>query len=123
MITIPNDQRDPMRLEGKLESKQQDHTGKTYVPIHKDIDKLIQKHEDFLGKYGFQIDERMKKLPYMYWTAKMHKDPTSQRFIAASASCTTKCLSNALTVILRQCFYCHANYCRQLPGMNRMWLC
>ena len=41
-----------------------------------------------------------KKLPYLYWTAKLHKSPVKHRFIAGSSKCTTKELSSLLTKIL-----------------------
>ena len=38
-----------------------------------------------------------KRLPYLYWTLKLHKSPVKRRFIAGSSKCTTKQLSSLLT--------------------------
>ena len=42
---------------------------------------------------GTELFDNDKRLPYLYWTPKLHKFPVKHRFIAASSKCTTKQLS------------------------------
>ena len=42
---------------------------------------------------GFEITEKEKTLPIMYWIPKMHKNPTGARFIIASKKYSTKQIS------------------------------
>ena len=60
-----------------------------------------------------------------YWTAKMHKNPVSQRFIAASNRCCTKTLSSLLTTLLgelykRVCFNC--TKMKRNTGVDHCWI-
>ena len=49
---------------------------------------------------GIELSDDDKKLPYLYWTPKLHKSPVKHRFIAGSSKCTTKQLSSLSTKIL-----------------------
>ena len=49
---------------------------------------------------GIELSDDDKRLPYLYWTPKLHKSPVKHRFIAGSSKCTTKQLSSLLTKIL-----------------------
>ena len=49
---------------------------------------------------GIELSDDDKKLPYLYWTPKLHKSPVKHRFVAGSSKCTTKELSSLLTKIL-----------------------
>ena len=49
---------------------------------------------------GIELSDDDKKLPYLYWTPKLHNSPVKHRFIASSSKCTTKELSSLLTKIL-----------------------
>ena len=46
------------------------------------------------------MSEENKKLPYLYWTPKLHKVPFKYRFIAGSSKCTTKDLPCLLIKVL-----------------------
>ena len=46
------------------------------------------------------VNTHDKRLPYLYWTPKLHKSPVKHRFIAGSSKCTTKQLPSLLTKIL-----------------------
>ena len=61
----------------------------------------------------------------MYWIPKLHKNPYKQRFIAGSAKCSTKGLSQLLTTLLTAVkdglqSYCETTYSRN--GINQMWI-
>ena len=51
---------------------------------------IITEHIDKMKKVRIDIQEDQLQLPILLWLPKMHKNPTKQRFIAASHSCTTK---------------------------------
>ncbi len=52
----------------------------------------LQRVTEFGEKYGFSLEKAQEKLATLYWTAKMHKNPTAERFIASSSKCVTKVL-------------------------------
>ena len=57
-------------------------------------------HDTFMKSFGIELSDDDKRLPYLYWTPKLHKSPVKHRFIAGSSKCTTKQLSSLLTKIL-----------------------
>ena len=70
--------------------------------------------------------EEADDLPFLYWIPKMHKKPYSkQRYIAASARCSTKPLSAILTkclkVIEKQHRFIGKRYFTN-HGINPMWI-
>ena len=52
------------------------------------------------AKFGLFIDEDHSKLPTLYWSHKLHKQPYKSRFIANSGACITTELSTLLTSCL-----------------------
>ena len=66
-----------------------------------------------------------KRLPYLYWTLKLHKSPVKHRFIAGSSKCYTKQLSSLLTKILTVIKTGLEKYCgikTSHTGVNNMWI-
>ena len=61
---------------------------------------IVNTHDTFMKSLGIELSDDDKKLPYLYWTPKLHKSPVKHRFIAGSSKCTTKELSRLLTKIL-----------------------
>ena len=61
-----------------------------YEKINNNDKEIIQQHKSFLTKFNLQTDE---KIPFLYWTAKLHKNPPSQRFITSGRNCTIQPLS------------------------------
>ena len=43
-----------------------------------------------MKSFGIELSDDDKRLPYLYWTPKLHKSPMKHRFIAGSSKCTTK---------------------------------
>ena len=72
---------------------------------------------------GIELSGDGKRLPYLYWTPKLHKSPVKHRFIARSSKCTTKELSSLFTKILsyedwtRKCSIKTSH-----TGVNNMWI-
>ena len=60
---------------------------------------IVNTHDTFTKSLGIELSDDDKKLPYLYWTPKLHKSPVKHRFIAGSSKCTTKELSSLLTKI------------------------
>ena len=75
----------------------------TYQPCDIPVDTIINTHLLFATSVGLKLSEDDKKLRYLYWTSKLHKDPIGHRFIAGSDKCSTKNLSGLLTKITINC--------------------
>ena len=74
---------------------------------------------------GIELSDDDKRLPYLYWTPRLHKSPVKHRFIAGSSKCITKQLSNLLTKILTVIKTGLEEYCSintSHTGVNNMWM-
>ena len=72
--------------------------------------------------FGISLSEEDIDLPKLYWIPKLHK---KQRYIAGSAKCSTKPLSQILTRILTAVKeglqkYCGTAYAKS--GVNQIWI-
>ena len=86
---------------------------------------VVKNHVIYMKKYNIPLNLDQKKLPFIYWIPKMHKNPSKQRYIAASHSCSTKPLSKMITFCLKLIQSTHSNYCQKISktkGFNRMWI-
>ena len=97
---------------------------KTYVPVvNEDLKSLVRRHSRFMKANSIEISE---DLPFLYWIPKMHKKPYSkQRYIAASARCSTKSLSAILTKCLKLIERQHRIIGKRYftnHGINPMWI-
>ena len=72
----------------------------TYTSCQMSSEDIVNTHDTFMKSLGIEQSDDDKKLPYLYWTPKLHKSPVKHRFIAGSSRCTTKKLSSLLTKIL-----------------------
>ena len=72
-----------------------------------------------------ETTEKHHTLPIMYWTPKMHYTPSRARFIVASACCSTKPLSQIVSIIFKkiqsqiQSFHDKAIF---YSNYNRFWV-
>ena len=69
----------------------------TYEKAERSKDEIIDDNRVYSEKLGFNLSEKERDLPTMYWIPKMHKNPIKHRFIVASKSCSTKQLSTAVS--------------------------
>ena len=69
-----------------------------YQLEQRSVDKLIEAHKRFLQPK--HLTSREDVFPFLYWLPKFHKDPVGERYIAASARCTTSSLSKVLSDML-----------------------
>ena len=86
---------------------------------------IVNTHDTFMKSLGIELSDDDKKLPYLYWTPKLHKSPVKHRFIADSSKCNTKELSNLLTKILTVIKTRLEKYCRintSHTGVNNLWI-
>ena len=85
------------------------------------IDTLIEK----CRKVKDTVKEEHKKLPIIYPTIKMHKNPVKFRFIIAAREGVIKNIAKKLTKILQLVINTHKKYFNKillLTGINRMWI-
>ena len=86
------------------------------------IDNILDQQANFLSKYKLNTE---KKLPFLYWTAKLHKDPFSQRFITSGRGCVTQplsiqvgyCLKTVLNIVRS-----NARYHRKRFNINKCFV-
>ena len=97
----------------------------TYEATTLSKEEITDNHRSVLSSFGISIKDDDCDLPSLYWIPKLHKCPYKQRFIAGSAKCSTKPLSQRLTSILTAVKtglqnYCETSYSRS--GINQMWI-
>ena len=86
---------------------------------------IANTHDTFMKSLGIELFDDDKRLPYLYWTPKLHKSPVKHRFIAGSSKCTTKQLSSLLTKILTVIKTRLEKYCSiktSHTGVNNVWI-
>ena len=86
---------------------------------------IVNTHDTFMKSLGIELSNDDKRLPYLYWTAKLHKSPVKHGFIVRSSKCTTKELSSLLTKILTVIKAGLEKYCSiktSHTGVNNMWI-
>ena len=97
----------------------------TYTPCQMLSEDIVNTHDTFMKSFGIELSDDDKRLPYLYWTPKLHKSPVKHRFIAGSSKCTTKQLSSLLTKILTVIKTGLEKYCSiktSHTGVNNMWI-
>ena len=97
----------------------------TYTPCQMSSEDIVNTHDTFMKSFGIELSDDDKRLPYLYWTPKLHKSPVKHRFIAGSSKCTTKQLSSLLTKILTVIKTGLEKYCSIKTShtrVNNMWI-
>ena len=86
---------------------------------HNDI---LNNQSNILSNYNLNTD---KKMPFLYWTAKLHKDPYSHRFITSGRGCAMQPLSiqvgHCLKAVLRT-IRNNNNYSRKRTNINKCFI-
>ena len=87
-------------------------------------DEILQNHHLVMLTFRISLPEEDID-PKLYWFPNLQKNPYKQRYIAGSAKCSTKPLSQILTRILTAAKeslqkYCDTAYARS--GVNQMWI-
>ena len=97
----------------------------TYTSCHMSSEDIVNTHDTFMKALAIELSDDDKKLPYLYWTPKLHKSPVKHRFITGSSKCTTKRFSSLLTKILTVIKTGLEKYCSiktSHTGVNNMWI-
>ena len=102
------------------------YTGNNYhiLPLY-NIHTIVNTHDTFMKSLCIELSDDDKRLPYLYWTPKLHKLPVKHHFISGSSKCTTKQLSSLLTKILTVIKTGLEKYCSiktSHTGVNNMWI-
>lgn len=66
------------------------YTSGNFVKSNQTINDILDNQTKFLAKFNLDTD---KKMPFLYWTAKLHKNPYAHRFITSGRGCATQPLS------------------------------
>ena len=88
-------------------------------------EEIVNTHDTFMKSLGIELSDDDKRLPYLYWTPKLHKSTVKHRFIAGSSKCTTKQLSSLLTKVITVIKIALEKYCSiktSHTGVNNMWI-
>ena len=86
---------------------------------------IVNTHDTFIKFLAIELSDDVKRLPYLYWTPKLHKSLLKHRFVAGSSKCTTKQLPSLLTKILTVIKTGLEKYCSIKTGhtgVNNMWI-
>ena len=97
----------------------------TYQKSSDTPEEVIHNHKEKLKGWKIRLNEKESCLPFMYWVPKMHKTPSKQRFIAASACCSTKTLSTYITKCLKVIDRYHMSKAHKVQrncGINSYWI-
>ena len=97
----------------------------TYISCQMSPEHIVNTHDTFMKSLGIELSYDDKRLPYLYWTPKLHKSPVKHRLIAGSSKCTTKQLSSLSTKILTVIKTGLEKYCSiktSHTGVNNMWI-
>ena len=86
---------------------------------------ICDNHKGFMLSHGLLLKPENMSIPSLYWIPKLHKNPYKERYIAGSSKCTTKPLSQLLTIILTTVKQGLVRYCDtvyETSGINHMWI-
>ena len=115
--------RDQITEQGqKVKSFLRDWCASTYVGKDECADEIIDTHLRFMLDHDVVVPADNEKLPTFYWLPKLHKNPYSYRFIAASSACTTKPLSKLLTQCLKTLYSQYCAGIERKTGINCFWV-
>ena len=81
-----------------------DNPNDTYDISGESVDVIIDTNIHLCKSLKLSITDEIRCLPFMYWMPKMHYNPSRARFIVASAVCSTKPISNVVSIIFKKIF-------------------
>ena len=61
----------------------------------------MQSHNDFISKFGINVDMDCQEIPYYKGTVKMHKNPPDTRFLSSSERSSMLPISKGLTGLFK----------------------
>ena len=100
-------------------------TTNTYKKVQDVNNSLLIGIEDILfKKFNIKVNDNDKNFPFLYWTAKFHKNPPKPRFIAGAARCPTRVAATDLSCILGEIKNKFEAYCsgiKKFSKFNPYW--
>ena len=84
-----------------IETLEKELTSRTFVKVNTSSSDFIKKCNDDLKNFGLSIDKEKQSIPYLYWSAKMHKTPPKHRFITAGTNTILSGLSEEVTKCMK----------------------
>ena len=81
-----------------------------FTEVNSNADTILNSHKQFLNKFSIDVNDKHNKLPFLYMTAKMHKNPVSSRFITSGKACTLSELSEKVGFCLKTLLKCAKKY-------------
>jgi len=97
----------------------------TYERIVDDKETIIGNHVQYLLKLKLIVEDDYKKLPRIYWTPKMHKNPVGTRFIIGNPTSSLKPLTKNITSICKTFLHVMTRYYNKLDfmsGTKHLWI-
>ena len=86
---------------------------------------IFNEHKSYYDKVNIKYAEEFRKLPYIYWTSKMHKKPPKQRFITCDTSTSLEGISKVIILCLKRLFQyvkSGAEYCNAYKPYNTFFI-
>ena len=108
-----------------LEVGLSDNESDTYKISEHDSAVVIDTNIKICETFDLPVTEKHHSLPFMFWTPKMHKNPSGSRFIVASSVCSTKPISTVVSTIFRKIFEQVKSFhskCLFYRNYNRFWV-
>ena len=106
-----------------MESLEQEiYQSNTFVETNLTSLDISKKHAEFLIQYGLKSS---RKIPYLYWIAKLHKTPFSKRFITSGKGGSLEELSQNIGICLKsisKLISSDANYYRNKTGISKCFI-
>ena len=93
---------------------------KTYSEVAHSIDKIVAANINYCQKFDLKILKLDNILPIMYWLPKMHKTPTSSRFIVASKNYSSNPFSDTISKTFEMIFNAVESFF--YSGFKKFWV-
>ena len=108
----------------ELDLNNTDDATKTYIRVDRNEEDIVKEHCEFQSLYSLPVPEGKQKLPPMHWIPKIHKNPTSSRFIIGSKMSSLKPLGKVITRIYKLAFKMKRRYYKKsgyFTGLKQFW--
>ena len=84
-----------------IETLEKELTSRTFTKVNTTSSDFVKKCNDDLKNFGTAIDKDKQSIPYLYWSAKMHKTPPKHRFITSGTNTILSGLSEEVTKCMK----------------------
>ena len=84
-----------------IETLEKELGSQTFTRTNISSSDFVQKCNDDLKNFGIPVDKDKQSVPYLYWSAKMHKTPPKHRFITSGTNTVLSGLSEEVTKCMK----------------------